>query len=56
MLIMALVPSGHLWWSIALSGVVTAERVLERPLRATRRHAVAFATAAAIAGGVGAIR
>jgi predicted metal-binding membrane protein len=49
MLVMTVVPSGHLWWSIALTAVVTTERMLERPYRATRRHAFGLALAASIA-------
>jgi predicted metal-binding membrane protein len=55
MLVMAVVPGAHLWWSIALTGVVTFERILERPLRATRRHALGLAAAAVIAGVIAAI-
>jgi len=49
MLVMVAAPSAHLWWSIVLTGVVTCERMLERPNRATRRHAFGLAVAAGIA-------
>lgn len=55
MLVMAVAPSAHLWWSIALTGVVTCERMLERPYRATRRHAIGLAVAAGVASIVAAI-
>ncbi len=45
MLVMAVAPSGQLWWSLALSGLATTERLLERPRRATRLAGVALGTA-----------
>jgi predicted metal-binding membrane protein len=52
MLVMAVVPNAHLVWSAALTLVVTTERLLERPRRATRLAALALAVAAI--GAVGA--
>ena len=46
MLVMAAAPGGHLLWTAALAGVVTTEKLLERPRRATRLAAVALGVAA----------
>jgi predicted metal-binding membrane protein len=48
MLIMVVAPAAHLFWSMALSIVVTSERMLERPALSTRRIATGLATAALI--------
>lgn len=46
MLVMAVAPAGYLLWSVALSGLITTERLLQRPRRATRLAAVALGVAA----------
>ncbi len=47
MLVMAVEPGGQLLWTAALAGVVTTERRLEKPRRATRLAAAALGIAAA---------
>jgi predicted metal-binding membrane protein len=49
MLIMPVAPSVHILWTVALTVVVTAERVVRRPLLATRRHSAFLAVAALFA-------
>jgi predicted metal-binding membrane protein len=46
MLVMALVPSNHLLWTAALTGVTTTERLLARPRQATRLSSLALTLAA----------
>lgn len=46
MLAMAVVPSSHLLWMASLTGLVAAEKLSQRPRRATIRGAVLLATAA----------
>lgn len=46
MAVMAIVPSGHLLWSLALTPVLLAERRAIRPKRAARLVGLAFACAA----------
>ena len=51
MLVMIAVPGGYLLWMIVLTGIVTVERLLERPRQATRFAAAAMGIAATIAFG-----
>lgn len=46
MLVMTVVPGAHILWTAALAGIVTTERLLERPRRATRLAALALGVAA----------
>jgi predicted metal-binding membrane protein len=46
MLVMAVAPGGHIVWTVALAGVVTTERLLERPRRVTRLASAALGIAA----------
>lgn len=51
MLVMTVVPGASLFWTASLTAVVTTERLLERPRRATRLAALAMGVGAvAIAG------
>jgi predicted metal-binding membrane protein len=47
MTVMVAVAGAHLWWTLALTVVVTAERVIPRPRRATRATAVGLSITAA---------
>lgn len=46
MLVMALVTSGQIFWTVALTGFVSVEKLVQKPRRATRRTAALLATAA----------
>jgi predicted metal-binding membrane protein len=46
MLVMALLPMAQLWWMVGLTALVTSERFLDRPRRATRVASGALALAA----------
>lgn len=48
MLVMAVVPGAHLAWTLALGGIVTAEKLLPRPRRTARLAAVALIAAALV--------
>jgi predicted metal-binding membrane protein len=52
MLIMAVAPAYHLLWMFALTVVVTAEKLMERPRRATRMAATALAITAIVVVGM----
>jgi len=52
MLIMAVAPAYHLLWMFALTVVVTAEKLMERPRRATRMAATALAITAIVEVGM----
>jgi predicted metal-binding membrane protein len=43
---MALLPMAQLWWMVGLTALVTSERFLDRPRRATRVASGALALAA----------
>lgn len=47
MLVMVAAPGSHLVWTAALAGVVTTEKLMERPRRATRFAAAALGVASA---------
>jgi predicted metal-binding membrane protein len=49
MLVMVVAPGAHLPWTIGLAGIVTSEKLLERPRRVTRLASAALAAAAAAA-------
>lgn len=51
MLVMVVAPSGQLLWMAALGGVVTTERLMERPRRATRTASVLLLIASAAFAG-----
>jgi len=46
MLVMAVAGTGQLLWSVALTGVVSAEKLMLKPRRATRGCAVLLGAAA----------
>ena len=50
MLVMAVAPANHLLWMVALTVVVTAEKLMERPRYVTRMAAVALAITAVVVG------
>jgi len=50
MLVMVVAPANHLLWMVALTVVVTAERLVERPRYVTRMAAAALAIAAVVVG------
>ncbi len=50
MVVMAVATTGELAWMVALTGIVTAEKLTRKPRRATRYAAVFLAAAAAVAG------
>jgi predicted metal-binding membrane protein len=47
---MVVAPANHLLWMVALTVVVTAERLVERPRYVTRMAAAALAIAAVVVG------
>ena len=51
MLVMAVVPGTHILWTAALTGLITVERYVARPRRATRLVALSLGVAAACALG-----
>jgi predicted metal-binding membrane protein len=55
MLAMAMEPGGHVLWMLPLTGALTAERLLERPLRATRVAAAALTVGAVLSAGAAAV-
>ena len=52
MLIMAVAPAYHLLWMFALTVVVTAEKLMERPRYVTRMTATALAITAIVVVGM----
>ena len=52
MLIMAVAPAYHLSWMFALTVVVTAEKLMERPRYVTRMTATALAITAIVVVGM----
>ena len=50
MLVMAVATTGELAWTVVVTGIVSAEKLSQKPRRATRYAAVLLGVAAAGAG------